>query len=163
MKTAMRRARQAPLLQAVLAGAALFSSVLYVCAGRPATALSDSGKSDTPKSDSKWAGTYESDPPKDGKGPSMSVSLGADGSATVSQDYGKGVVTSFGHWAESGSQITVTFDAVPGRPTPAPMNFSTGHDALQATTWDHSAWGNVTPPPMKRGANWHAKGKHSWL
>src|ERR1700691_3920137 len=47
----------------------------------------------------------------DKKAPSMSVSLGVDGTATVTEDPGTGSITSFGHWASDGSQIKVTFDA----------------------------------------------------
>src|ERR1700728_2742277 len=59
----------------------------------------------------------------DKKAPSMSVSLGADGTATVTEDPGTGSITSFGHWANDGSQIKVTFNADEGAPVAPPMVF----------------------------------------
>jgi hypothetical protein len=112
---------------------------------------------------SKFVGTYQSDLPKGDKDkfpPSMSVSLGADGTATITQDPGgkaSAETTVFGHWVDSGSQITVRFDAAEGKPAPPPMVFQPGHDGLQAVTWDHTTWGKVTPPPMKKGSSdWHS-------
>jgi hypothetical protein len=110
---------------------------------------------------SKYAGTYSSEAPAatDPKAPpvpSFSVSLGKDGSATVTQDPGKGATTTFGHWTESGSQITINFDAVDEHPADAPMVFQPAHDGLQAVTWNHGLWGNKTPPAMKKeDSNWH--------
>jgi hypothetical protein len=79
---------------------------------------------------SKYAGIYSSEAPDTvdatgPAGPAFSVSLGADGTATVTQDPGKGAITTFGHWADAGSQITVKFDEVEGKPTDPPMVFST--------------------------------------
>ncbi|HEX3941825.1 MAG TPA: hypothetical protein VHX11_10115 [Acidobacteriaceae bacterium] len=109
---------------------------------------------------SKYAGSYESDQAKPDKpGPSMSLSLGNDGSATFTEDYGKGEQTYFGHWSDAGSQINVTFDPADGQAPLAPMAFSSAHDGLQAVSWDHAAWGKVTPPLMKKTSDdWHNKG-----
>lgn len=97
----------------------------------------------------KVAGTYFS---RTGKAaPSISVSLGEDGTATVTEDPGKGCVTLFGHWATVGSQIKVTFDAAEGSAAPPPMIFASSRDELEAVTWNHSDWGNSTPPVMKKG------------
>jgi hypothetical protein len=110
---------------------------------------------------SKYVGSYSSEAPAatDPKAPpvpSFSVSLGKDGSATVTQDPGKGATTTFGHWTESGSQITINFDAVDEHPADAPMVFQPAHDGLQAVTWNHGLWGNKTPPAMKKeDSNWH--------
>lgn len=115
---------------------------------------------------SKFAGIYssespDSDAPTAPAGPAFSVSLGADGTATVTQDPGKGAVTAFGHWTDAGSQVTVQFDAVDGKPTDPPMVFSPSHDGLQAVTWNHALWGKVTPPVLKKEeSNWHNKSKH---
>jgi len=79
----------------------------------------------------------------------MDLSLGADGTATVTEDPGNGTTTLFGHWVDSGSQVKVTFDAVEGKPAEPPMVFQPGHDGLQAVTWNHATWGNRNPPPMK--------------
>ena len=86
---------------------------------------------------------------------SMSLSLGADGTATVSQSpHGDDEVTSFGHFKVSGGQLTITFDPLPNdKGTPSPMVFSTGHNELTAVTYDHSLWGKLPPPPMKRGGD----------
>ena len=115
---------------------------------------------------SKYTGIYSSESPDSASptapaGPAFSVSLGADGTATVTQDPGKGAITTFGHWTDTGSQVTVKFDAVEGKPTDPPMVFSPSHDGLQAVTWNHAIWGAVTPPALKKEvSNWHNKGKH---
>jgi hypothetical protein len=96
---------------------------------------------------SKFAGVYLSH----FAGPSMNLSLGLDGTATVTEDPGNGATTLFGHWVDSGSQVTVTFDAVEGKPIEPPMVFQPAHDGLQAVTWNHASWGKVDPPPMKKG------------
>ena len=119
---------------------------------------------------SKYAGTYSSEAPESTDantpdGPAFSVSLGPDGTATVTQDLGKGgSVTSFGHWTDAGSQITVKFDAVGDKPADAPMVFQPSHDGLQAVTWNHTLWGKTTPPALKKEeSNWHANKKHGLL
>jgi hypothetical protein len=81
----------------------------------------------------------------------MTVSLGQDGTATVTGDPGTGSLTSFGHWASDGNQIKITFDATAGEPPTTPMVFQSIHNKLQAVTWDHEAWGNVQPPTMTKG------------
>jgi hypothetical protein len=99
---------------------------------------------------SKFVGTYLSQPLEDAKvGPSMDLSLGSDGSATVTEDPGNGTTTLFGHWVDSGTQVMVTFDAVEGKPAEPPMVFQPGHDGLQAVSWNHVTWGKTNPPPMK--------------
>jgi hypothetical protein len=118
---------------------------------------------------SKNAGTYSSEAPETTDaagpaGPAFSVSLGPDGTATVSQDAGKGAVTTFGHWTDSGSQITVKFDAVGDKPADPPMVFQQSHDGLQAVTWNHTLWGKTTPPALKKEeSNWHTNKKHGFL
>jgi hypothetical protein len=99
---------------------------------------------------SKFVGTYLSNSRNDAQpGPSMNLSLGADGSATVTEDPGNGTTTLFGHWVDSGSQVKVTFDAVEGKPAESPMVFQAGHDGLQAVIWNRAVWGKTSPPPMK--------------
>jgi hypothetical protein len=95
------------------------------------------------------AGVYVTRAPK--TAPTMSVSLGADGSATVTQDPGQGSTTLFGRWADDGRQIKVTFDAASGEKLAAPMIFQSVHNGLQAVSWDHEAWGNTQPPTMTKG------------
>jgi hypothetical protein len=56
-----------------------------------------------------FAGVYITRAPK--TAPTMSVSLGADGSATVTQDPGQGSTTWFGRWQDDGKQIKVTINA----------------------------------------------------
>ena len=111
---------------------------------------------------SKFVGVYQSRlTPGPTAGPSMNLSLGPDGSATVTEDPGNGTRTLFGHWVDSGNQVVVTFDASQGKPTEPPMAFQTSHDGLQAVTWNHAAWGKANPPPMKKGG---AKIKeHYWF
>lgn len=55
--------------------------------------------------------------------PSMSLSLGADRSATVTEDAGNGAITLFGHWIDSDGQVVVNFDAVADKPLEPPMVF----------------------------------------
>jgi hypothetical protein len=96
---------------------------------------------------SKFTGVYLSQ----NAGPSMDLSLGADGSATVTEDPGNGAITLFGHWIDSGGQVAVTFDAEKDKPIEPPMVFQPAHDGLQAITWNHASWGKVDPPSMKKG------------
>jgi hypothetical protein len=98
----------------------------------------------------KFAGTYASRS-ADGKqpGPSMDVSLGMDGTATVTEDAGNGAITHFGHWVESGKQLKVSFDAADGRPAEPPMTLQPEHDGLRPVTWNHATWGKTTPPLVK--------------
>ena len=87
----------------------------------------------------------------DKKAPSMTVSLGVDGTATVTEDPGTGSITSFGHWGNDGSQIKVTFDADAGEPAAPPMVFQVVHNKLQPVTWNHEACGTAHPPAMQKG------------
>jgi hypothetical protein len=95
------------------------------------------------------AGIYVTRAPK--TDPTMSVSLGEDGTATVTQDPGQGSSTYFGHWQDEGNQIKVTFNATEGEPAPPPMVFETAHNKLEAVSWNHEIWGNVHPPTMTKG------------
>jgi hypothetical protein len=113
---------------------------VIVCASLAALA-------DNTTAHSRFAGVYLSH----FRGPSMNLSLGRDGTATVTEDPGNGATTLFGHWVDGGSQVTVTFDAVEGQPLEPPMVFAPAHEGLQAVTWNHAAWGKVDPPPMKKG------------
>src|SRR5271170_312139 len=118
---------------------------------------------------SKYAGTYSSEAPDTTDpagpaGPAFSVSLGPDGTATVTQDMGKGAITTFGHWSDAGSQITIKFDSAGDKPADAPMVFQPSHDGLQAVTWNHTLWGKTTPPALKKeDSNWHTNKKHGFL
>ncbi len=111
---------------------------------------------------SKYVGTYLSEARDEAKpGPSMDVSLGSDGTATVTEDPGNGTTTLFGHWVDSGSQVKVTFDAVEGKPAEPPMVFEAGHDGLHAVSWNHAIWGKTNPPPMKNKAKVKERLTHS--
>jgi hypothetical protein len=120
-------------------------------------------------SNSKNAGIYSSRAPEDTDptkpaGPAFSVSLGPDGTATVTQDTGKGAMTTFGRWTDAGGQITVKFDAVGEKPADAPMVFQTSHDGLHVVTYNHTFWGKINPPEMKKEeSNWHTNKKHGLL
>ena len=95
------------------------------------------------------AGIYVARVPK--TAPSMTVSLGADGTATVTGDLGKGSITSFGSWEDDGTRVKVTFNAEEGAPPPPPMIFQPSHNKLRAISWDHEEWGNAKPPAMTKG------------
>lgn len=97
-----------------------------------------------------YAGAYLSHTGK--RGPGMNVSLGNDGTATVTEDPGTGTATFFGYWSDDGSQVKVTFYPEDGRPAEPPMIFQPTHDGLQAVTWNHARWGNVAPPPMQKAS-----------
>jgi hypothetical protein len=104
----------------------------------------------TPTTHAKFAGTYASRSGDDAKpGPSMDVSLGLDGTATVTEDAGNGTVTHFGHWEETDNQVKVNFDAVEGKPAEPPMTLQSEHEGLRAITWNHATWGKTQPPLVK--------------
>jgi hypothetical protein len=98
----------------------------------------------------RFAGTYASRS-GDGKkpGPSMNVSLGMDGTATVTEDAGNGAITHFGHWVETDKQVKVSFDAVDGKPAEPSMTLQAERDGLRAIAWNHATWGKTTPPVVK--------------
>ncbi len=74
---------------------------------------------------SRFAGVYVSHRTTDAKaGPFMNLSLGRDGTATVTEDPGNGTTTLFGHWVDTGSQVTVTFDSEEGKPAEPRWHFS---------------------------------------
>ncbi len=123
------------ILRCLLGSALLWSSL-------PA-ALADSSTEH-----SRFKGVYLSH----NVGTSMNLSLGADGTATVTESPDGGEArTLFGHWADLGGQVKVTFDAVADAPAEPPMVFQPAHDGLQAVSWNRAAWGNASPPPMKKG------------
>ena len=106
----------------------------------------------TPTTHSRFAGTYASRAKDDAtQGPSLDVSLGLDGTATVTEDAGNGIITHFGHWVETDHEVKVSFDPVEGRPEEPPMTLQPDHDGLRAISWNHATWGKETPPPMKKG------------
>lgn len=123
-------------LRAVVAGTALLLAPLAALAGDTAVPAN-------------FAGVYVARVAK--TAPSMTVSLGADGTATVTGDLGKGSITAFGSWQGTGRQIKVTFNAAEGAPADPPMLFQLDHDSLQAVTWNQDAWGSAHPPAMKKG------------
>jgi hypothetical protein len=79
----------------------------------------------------------------------MDVSLGLDGTATVTEDAGNGTITHFGHWVETNKQVKVSFDPVEGKPAEPPMTLQAERDGLQAITWNHTTWGKTRPPMVK--------------
>lgn len=93
---------------------------------------------------SKFVGTYVA--------PAMELSLGSDGTATVTEEPGNSTTTLFGHWADADNLVKVTFDAVAGEPGEPAMVFKPAHDGLQAVSWNHATWGKIVPPPLKAKA-----------
>lgn len=79
----------------------------------------------------------------------MGLSLGVDGTATVTEDAGNGAITHFGHWMEANNQVEVSFDAVEGKPAEPPMRLQPERDGLRAITWNHVTWGKTRPPVVK--------------
>jgi hypothetical protein len=127
------------LFQFSLVGISLLSPVLGYCGNTNNRA--------------KLVGAYFSRAHDAGKeGSFMNLSLGWDGSATVTEDPGNGAtITLFGHWTDSGSGITITFPPEEGKPTEPAMAFASEHDGLQAVIWNHATWGKENPPMMKKG------------
>jgi hypothetical protein len=123
-------------LRAVVAGTALLAAPLAALAG----------DRNVPAG---FAGIYVARVAK--TAPSMTVSLGTDGTATVTGDLGNGSITSFGSWQGDGRQIKVTFNAAEGAPADPPMLFQLDHNGLQAVSWNHDAWGSAQPPTMTKG------------
>jgi hypothetical protein len=128
-----------------------FRVCALLCAGWIFSPLA--GLGDDKPAHSKFAGGYESQPLPDKRDmSSMNLSLGSDGSATVTQTSKVGDTSVlFGHWTDTGGGVTVKFDPVAGAAPAPPMAFQLAHDGLQATSWDHALWGKDAPPPMKRG------------
>src|SRR6201996_4155394 len=109
--------------------------------------------SSNPTLSPKFVGVYFSRSHDAGRnGSFMNLSLGPDGSATVTEDPGTGMTTTlFGHWVDSGNGVTISFDPQEGRPAEPAMAFASAHDGLQAINWNHATWGKENPPPMKKG------------
>ncbi len=79
------------------------------------------------------------------------VSLGTDGTATVTQSPDAvSESTSFAHWARAGNEIRLTFDPQAGKPASAPMVFNLRHNELVPVAWDHAAWKKQPPPTLHR-------------
>jgi hypothetical protein len=111
----------------------------------------------------KFVGVYMSETHNGGRdGSFMNLSLGSDGSATVTEDPGSGTTTTlFGHWVDTGGQVTVTFDTQEQKPAEPAMAFAPAHEGLQAVKWNHATWGKENPPPMKKGSG--KVKQHYWL
>jgi hypothetical protein len=113
---------------------------------------------------SKYAGIYKGetrakdetrDQSRDGafatRHHTMSLSLGDDGTATLTQSPDAvHEITSFAHWTHQGDQIKLTFDSVDKQPTPPPMTFRYEHKRLTPVVWNHDLWRPLPPPAMKR-------------
>lgn len=111
----------------------------------------------------KYAGTYKGetrakgetrDQSRDGvyaiRHHTISLDLGKDGTATVSQSpTGENEITSFAHWTVEGDTLKLTFDPVDKQPTPAPMTFRLAKKKLTPVTYDHTLWPKLPPPPLK--------------
>jgi hypothetical protein len=81
----------------------------------------------------------------------MTVDLGKDGTATLSQSStGADEVTSFAHWTLQGDVIKLTFDPVDKQSTPAPITFRYNHKTLTPLVYDHTLWQKLPPPPLKK-------------
>lgn len=121
-------------------GLVLGMSLLFATGGFGAVETTSAG----------FAGTYASRS-GDGKKPgsSMEISLGLDGTATVTEDAGNGAMTHFGHWVEKDKQVKISFEAVDGKPPEAPMTLQTERGGLRAITWNRAIWGKTTPPLVK--------------
>jgi hypothetical protein len=81
----------------------------------------------------------------------FSLNLDADGSAALTTLFiGKGKVSQRGRWAESGSQIVLTFDAFGSNRPPRPITFRHRGHKLSPISWDSSEWGKAGPPVLYR-------------
>lgn len=130
---------------------------LALLAALPITALA---KDDL----SKYAGIYKGetrargetrDQSRDGafatKHHTMTLSLGADGTATLTQSPDAvNEITSFAHWSHEGDRIKLAFDPIDKQPTPPPMTFRYDHKTLTPVVWNHDLWRSLPPPSMHR-------------
>jgi hypothetical protein len=81
----------------------------------------------------------------------ITLSLGRDGSATLTESPDAvSETTRFGHWSYAAGLITVRFDPLPDKSTPAPETFSVNHHELTPVAWDHQLWKTLPPPKMQR-------------
>jgi hypothetical protein len=81
----------------------------------------------------------------------FTLNLAADGSATLTTLFiGKEKASERGRWAQSGSQIVITFDAIGANRPPRPITFRHRRHKLSPITWDPSEWGSAGPPVLYR-------------
>src|ERR1700761_922915 len=83
---------------------------------------SPAGLCDDKPGHSKFTGGYESEARGKRDMSSMNLSLGADGTATLAQTSKDGDTNVlFGHWTDTGGQVSVKFDPGDGTPPASPM------------------------------------------
>jgi hypothetical protein len=94
------------------------------------------------------AGMYQGHAPAaDAAQRKFTLNLAADGSATLTTVFiGKG--NERGRWAQSGSQIVLTFDAMGSNRPPRPITFRHRGHKLSPISWDPSEWGRRGPPVL---------------
>ncbi len=78
------------------------------------------------------------------------VEFAADGSALVEQNWvGKDPQDWNARWIQQDKVVTVTFDVVKDKPTPAPLVLKIDkHDTLVPTSWDAVVLGPLGPPKL---------------
>lgn len=79
--------------------------------------------------------------------PVVSLSLEPKGKATLSQNDGRGGITRFAQWKQSGSEIVLTFRPEDHLP---PMKFSKSGSKISPSGWDSAAWGGAAAPVLHR-------------
>jgi hypothetical protein len=80
----------------------------------------------------------------------MSLDLGKDGTATLSQSPDAITeITSFAHWTLEGDILKLNFDPVEKQPTPTPITFRYEHKTLTPVVYNHDLWRTLPPPPLK--------------
>ena len=79
------------------------------------------------------------------------LNLAPDGTAMLTTQYiGKDNVTQHGRWAQSGSQIVLTFDSMGPSGPPRPITFRRRGHELSPIHWDPNEWGRAGPPILHR-------------
>jgi hypothetical protein len=69
----------------------------------------------------------------------------------VTQDLGNGAITTLGHWTDTGSQITIKFDALDGQPADSPMIFQPTTMDCRQSPGTLLFWEKATLPPAQDG------------
>jgi hypothetical protein len=77
------------------------------------------------------------------------LELAKDGTAVLQQNWHeKQPEVWHVHWTRNGKELTLTFDAVEGKPTPAPATFTLKNNSLIPAKWDSQYLGILGPPTL---------------
>jgi NlpE N-terminal domain len=81
----------------------------------------------------------------------FTLNLDADGTAIFTTQFlGKQKASEHGRWAQSGSQVVLSFDPMGANRPPRPITFRHRGHKLSPLSWDSSEWGSAGPPVLYR-------------